>query len=577
MSGGNDLKGFIDMQNIQTAVLPFDLHSRRTLAVPAGMNLKEIVEHIAPPVFGDAVIYATINGEVIDPSHWKNIRPKLNAVVGVCIVPGKGGGGKNPLSTIITLVTLVAAPYLAGVYGASLAGAIYGGMGPVTASQFAVASGIIRVAVGAVGFLAASALSSAPHQSNQANAGNTGVRNSPTQFVEGASNQILRDGVVPICLGTNRMFPPQAALPYTETQNGDQYVRQLFTFGYGKVSISEEKIGDTLLSEFDDVEEDNKLDADLSDGTALYADDVYQEGLSVTITYGEGYTTRTTQADINEFEVDITFGEGLYVASDTGAMSAVSVTMEVGYSLTGVGSWTTETFTISGAQNNALRAYHRVSGLTSGTYDVRVKRLSENSVSVRQRDVSTWTALRSITHRNPVNMTDISGKAIRIKATDQLNGTVEKYNAIVAAHIMDYDGGTSSWVERVSSNPASLYRHVLQCPAFAKRLTDSRLNIPFLEDWHDYCVSLGLTYNKIIDYETSIDEVLNDIAAAGFASKNAVEGVYSIVKIYNVCVACGVGRGQRQCAVFNGQPLHTVAVISADQTRVLSIHWASNC
>ncbi|MBD4185358.1 hypothetical protein GUH45_17240, partial [Xanthomonas citri pv. citri] len=53
---------------------------------------------------------------------------------------------------------------------------------------------------------------------------------------------------------TVRMTPPYGAEPYTEVQGDDQYLRLLFVWGYGPLDISDIKIGETDISEYDGVE-----------------------------------------------------------------------------------------------------------------------------------------------------------------------------------------------------------------------------------------------------------------------------------------------------------------------------------
>ena len=76
----------------------------------------------------------------------------------------------------------------------------------------------------------------------------------------------------------------------------------------------------------------------------------------------------------------------------------------------------------------------------------------------------------------------------------------------------------NSWVSRVTQNPASLYREVLQGDQCAKQLPDNRIILSKLEYWHDYCEANGWKYNKNIDYSSAIKTLAGEIAAAGRAS-----------------------------------------------------------
>lgn len=626
------------MQMVQANILPF-YADRKTLQVPEGLTLHEIVKAIFPKNIQGLEIVVCIKDEVIPKRYWKQIKPKMHTLVGVNVVAAGGGGKKNPLVTILTIAVAIAAPYLANVYGVALGSAMFGG-GVLTAGQIAIAKGIITIGVGLIGTLATSMLSSTPRQRNAES-----VSESPTQFIEGASNQINKFGVIPINLGVNRVFPFQAALPYTETSGNDQYVRQLFTYGYGNLIISERKFGETLISEYEGVDIEDRLDADLHLGTSLYSNDVYQEGLSVLLENSSGYILRTSQENTDEVEIDLTFQNGLTSYNDQGNRTNRTVQFSVQFAPTGTSDWsngesglsvssqvltvpspvrlggiaadnnvntnitkfsgiivldlttgvakilvttgstpqpvpsnhirigsyvtnfdrsittitderasfipsqitsgsfvlssggTTITvgsgtlvarlITLTDSTSQAVRISRRYKLPNRGQYDVRIKRMTADSTSDRIRDQATWSALKSITHINPVNQTDISGSAIRIKASDQLSGSIDRFNVICQTIISYWTG--NEWVEGVSSNPAAIYRFVLQSDAFVKRLPDSRIDIDALQEWSEYCDSQGLTYNRYIDYDASVDEILNDIAAAGMATPHKVDGVYSVI------------------------------------------------
>ena len=72
--------------------------------------------------------------------------------------------------------------------------------------------------------------------------------------IGGWGNEVRPGYPVPMPMGLMRYSPPFAAASYTEIVADAQYVRALFTFGYGPVDISDLRLGDTPISEFDEVE-----------------------------------------------------------------------------------------------------------------------------------------------------------------------------------------------------------------------------------------------------------------------------------------------------------------------------------
>lgn len=630
--------------DVYASPLPFS-NKQVKLTVPQGATLMEIVSMSLPAQYKDAPIGAVvmINGEVIPRKYWPHVRPKPgNHNIALRVVPmGGGGGKKNPIASLLSIAVLVAAPYISG---ALLSGTLF-----ATASQGLLAGRLLTAAIGVVGKLAISALAPPPKPSN---AGAQNINNpaeSPTQFIEGARNSLLPFGVIPMNLGTNRMFPPQAARHYTESQNNDQYVRQLFTYGYGEqIIITDRRIGETPLNQYTDVELEDRLEGDLHEGTTIYTNDVYQEDFSILLTEPDGFITRTTQQQANEAIVDFTFPSGLAFYNDQGKRNALRVQLELQYAQHGVspqiwstglafvefggfsytpgavdvdpqvsntasrmdsvvinkydgvitailgddpmqppiipentirlanvrvtttrnpvngalstdftvqdardaslfgtaledsnsfvpskntgmvvitdGALASNELDITASQKEALRKSVRVTFPTIGQYDIRVRRVTPQYENDQYLESVYLSAIKSVRYASPVNLAGQNGTAMRMKGTDQLNGAVDQYNVIASTVIPDYDEALGDWVNRPSSNPASLYVYVLQSAANAKALPDSKIIWEDFEAWHTYCASKGYTYNRVIDYETSVDEVLRDIASAGAASPAIVDG-----------------------------------------------------
>src|SRR5690606_36859664 len=135
-----------------------------------------------------------------------------------------------------------------------------------TATTLTLAGRVVAGVIAVVGSMLVNALAPPPKPTRSI----SDPSESPTLFIEGARNAFNPYGLVPVCLGTNRMFPMQAAKAYTETQNNNQYVRQLFTYGFGRdMELSEFKIGDTNLSSFSNFDIEHFTQGDLHTGGRL--------------------------------------------------------------------------------------------------------------------------------------------------------------------------------------------------------------------------------------------------------------------------------------------------------------------
>lgn len=161
-------------------------------------------------------------------------------------------------------------------------------------------------------------------------------------------------------------------------------------------------------------------------------------------------------------------------------------------------------------------------------YDVRVKRNTADSTSDRVFDVVTWTALRTIRDDDPIQMPGVAAVALRIKATNQLNGVVDQFNVVARSIIKDWDG--ANWIRRTTTNPASCYRHVLQGAPNKRPIANAGINLTALQSWHDANVAEGYECRMVLDFDGTVWQRLADVAATGRASPGIVDGLYTVVR-----------------------------------------------
>lgn len=173
-----------------------------------------------------------------------------------------------------------------------------------------------------------------------------------------------------------------------------------------------------------------------------------------------------------------------------------------------------------------------------GTYEVRVRRTNSSLETFKYPSGNDGRALHScvlqaitgyantkpIAPPKPLAMT-----AIRIKATNQLNGNIEGVAGTVQSICLDWVSGEGVWRALPTRNPASLLRYVLQHPANAQRVSDSGISLPDIQSWHDYCRANGFTYDSVLTQQQSLLDVLRDIAAAGRASPTMRDGKWTVI------------------------------------------------
>ncbi len=200
-------------------------------------------------------------------------------------------------------------------------------------------------------------------------------------------------------------------------------------------------------------------------------------------------------------------------------------------------------------RKDAFNFVYKAKNLPQGQYEVRVRRTNDDqsepnaelrnynkisilSVTGYANEIDPATGLP----QGPINTIPnsyLAKTAIRIQSTSKANGNVDGVNAIVQSIAQDWDSSTQTWVPRATSNPASLFLHVLTHPGNAYRIKtqdiSSQINLPALQQWHDFCRTNEYEFNSIINQTQSVMDVLRDICAAGRASPTFIDGMWSVI------------------------------------------------
>lgn len=546
-----------ELVRMTAAVHPFKAN-HKDMTFEEGVTVKDMVEKAQPDSKQIRHVRVFCRGEVIPREAWHKIKPRGGDIIEVRAFPvprgGGGGGGKDVMRIVLTiavvalsLVTAGAALPLLGFTATTIAA---GG------AWVTFAGAMVAGLVATVGMLAVNALVPvrAPQMDSLSNT--AGTSDSPTLFIEGARNALSPFAPIPVVLGKYRSTPPLGAKPYTEVIGDKQYIRMLFVWGIGPLSIDLDslKIGETPLSEFDGVQIEHREGYETDDPLTLFPSAISQDDFTVLLSIAAGWVSRTSNVFADELSVDLTFPQGIVAFNDKGERGSRSVTVEIEYRKVGAGSWSkidasgdnfqstapSDWFSKTGSnidsvtftQNRTSAVRHGIKWGVSerGQYEIRIRRTSAESDSTQIFDTTTWSALRSITKDDPISFQKPLAKTVLvIQATDQLNSVIDDFNGIVTAVCPDWDSATETWIERATQNPASLFRHILQGGGIANPLADSRIDIEALQDWHEFCDEKGFKFNMIRDFSSSVWETLSDVAAAGRAAPSQVDGKWSVV------------------------------------------------
>ncbi|WP_353429039.1 host specificity factor TipJ family phage tail protein [Paracoccus denitrificans] len=497
---------------------------RVEMTLPEGLTVADIVRQALPGATAvdlkriRVALVSTSGASIAAPALWHAIRPKPGVRVVIRVIPGKGG-----LKAVLSIVVSIAAVALGTMFGPAIGGLL--GLSGATAT--AVGGALVAMGVNLVGQLLINALVPPVKP-------DTERRN--TYSISGWRNRLDPDGAVPEVLGSIRYAPPYAARPYTEIVGDWQYIRALFVFGEGELQLTDFRIGETSISEYDEVQLEVRygLPGDLP--CSYYPRQVHEESIGVDLTRPlprddsgevikdqpttETPVVRTSGRDASGASIILAFPAGLFRLDD-GKKRTHSVQVRVEQRLAGAENWqAVTTLTISSKRAEGFYRQHSWSFPSRGRWEVRLTMLTDESDSTDVSQRTAWAALQTIRPEYPIAYDrPLALVAVRVKATHQLSGALDNFSALATRICLDWDHATGTWIKRATSNPASLYRHILQSPANPKAVPDAEIDLQQLQDWHDFCRVRGLHYNRVLDQAgTSVRDALTEVAAAGRAT-----------------------------------------------------------
>ncbi|QND46697.1 phage tail protein (plasmid) [Rhizobium lusitanum] len=483
------------------------------------MTVAEIVSVALPRATGQDLAHARValvsdrGSVIISREDWARVRPHPGVHVVIRIIPGNGA-----LRSILSVVVSIAAIALGQVWAPALASTLGISQG--------LASGLVGLGVTVLGNLLINALIPPTSTSNDKNT---------SYQITGWQNKMDPDGVVPDLMGKVRYAPPFAAGSYTEIVGDLQYIRAIFNFGYGPVTFSEYRIGETSTGDYDEIEMEVREGLPTDEPVTLYPTQIFEESVGAELARpehrddqgdeidGPGIDSpiiRTTGEDASGASIIIGLPAGLGKVDDKGKQKSVTVQIRIRQRPTGTEDWTeVVTLDISAKKFEGFYRQYTWNFATRARYDIEVNRLTDEFTSQQTQGRTTWVALQTLRPEYPLNFpAPLALVAVRVKATYQLNGALDNFNALCSRRCLDWDSASQSWIVRETRNPASLYRRALQSAANPKPAADSEIDLAVLQDWHVFCTSKGLEYNKVLEDESKLRDILPEIAAAGRAT-----------------------------------------------------------
>lgn len=292
--------------------------------VPAGASLADLL--------GDVHAQAWVNGDFVPREWWARCHPKAGTVVVLRAIP-QGGDDKGVLRLIATLTLAVVAPWAGGALAGTLG----------VSSKLAV--GALTVGVQFAGSLAINALIPPPQQARPE------FSSSPTRLpsITSTRNRQRPFGNFVRYYGRHKAYPDAAAQPFTEVQGDDEYLRQIFCLGPGPLEITDIRIGETPIDQFNEVEWETREGWDDDPPLTLYAEGVNQTQVGANFNDDNDVAVRTVTLDEEgEVTLDLILPQGLAWYEKDGDDCKMTLGFLLEATETGTGNYTRVTEDASG-------------------------------------------------------------------------------------------------------------------------------------------------------------------------------------------------------------------------------------
>ena len=509
------------------ALLP---QERRTLvydALKPGETLAVYLERTGlMAAIGQQPVVITIDGYRVPRDLWAKVRPKHGTLIGIrALVRGGGGGGKNPIATVLSLAIAVFNPGAALLNAAGIANsAIFGSL---------MLSNVVNFGLG----LVVSALFPPPRP-QIAQAQNPGAAASPTYSLTGGGNRARPFEPLPMIAGTHRVFFDLGARTFTEFEGDDAYLYQVFNAGYNTLTLGDYRIGATPIDNYNGV----TIEESGSDGVLeLFPGNVDTTAGGDVSRQANGWVQRTSSPGSTALAVELT--GSLYGVNDEGTVSVNEVYMEIEYRAVGSATWLdfqngtvgTQTIVIQNGTRTPVRKTYKIT-VAEGQYEVRVRKTSADATTSAAVYEIQWTQLRSY-QPDTADYTGQQRVALKIKASGQLSGQVEQLSAIARAQCLAWNG--ASWALAETSNPAWWFRAIalgrfVTLDGVSRRvwgagLDASRVDDESIKAWGAWCATKNLTFNGVFDRAMSAQDMLLAVATVGRASPTWANGRLGVV------------------------------------------------
>lgn len=379
--------------------------------------------------------YIDTCNEIVKPNSFIVVMPKIAK-----------GGGKSLLGLVAVIALSVVSFGVGGLAATGTWGAAVGTWGAGAVWGYMAAAAVMFLGGSLISKFMAPKIDTGKYQSED-----------PTYSWNGVQTMDAQGNGIAITYGKVKSGG-QSLQKFTTNDGDDQYFNWLVSAGEGPLTISDIKLNDNPIGNYESVSYQIREGSNNQSIISGFGDTYVNKSMNYEVNNDEW---RTDEVDSNAAQgivIELECSQGLYHANNNGSLGTAWIEVTAQYALSGSGNWVTfvNNVRISGAKSGVVRKQFRVDNLASGKYQVRVK------VNSRSADVNSsrdgvkiwWTQCNAIIY-DDFSYPNTALIGIKAKATSQLSGSTPQLTFLKErAAVWVWNPNVGDYEQKAANNPA---------------------------------------------------------------------------------------------------------------------------
>lgn len=524
---------------------------RRRVTAEGPLPLRELAELLHPGSEEFLAPTIAISGgrPVLRENDGWSMPVAPHAIVIFVELPMGGGGGSNPFTAILAVVSIAV---LAFNPGGALA------LGALGLTQGGIAAGLVTGIVNGAIIMGATMLVGALGGFSNVPSGLSGAYDaataSPTYNINSSGNQARLYQPEPEGFGRMKIVPDYIATPWVQYINNEQYGYFVYALGRGNYDVESMSFGDTVFwrgvggvdSAYNNVQvefvkagdkvtlfPDNVLTSSEVYGQELYAPNAPRSGGMLGITeailmqtgaihqneadydWVGPYVANQPGTETNQIQLDIVLPNGIGRFDDKAQLQKYNISIRADYRRiddTGVAvsDWATLTTKTFSDNTNTPQRLTLICNVSPGRYEVKIARTSYTMNDSRTLDTIQWQAMRAML---PGSLSyGVSAVAIKIRATNTLsNNASGKLSLICTRKLPLYDRMMKTWSEETATRSWAAAISAVCKEKWGGNLTDRDIDLDALWAIDERLRARGWYYDAYIDGAYTVWQLITEM------------------------------------------------------------------